>query len=192
MSRIGKMPVELPPRVSVTIGQGNLITVSGPKGQLQYQFPPDMRFEMKDGWIQVFRPSDAKIHRALHGLSRALLQNMVTGVSKGFTRVLEVEGVGYRASMLGKNLVVVVGYSHPVEIVPPPGITFEVDKTGRQITVSGIDKQLVGQIAAHIRDLRPPEPYKGKGIRYSGEVIRQKAGKSGKVGAKGGKGGKGK
>jgi len=192
MSRIGKMPVELPPRVSVTIGQGNLITVSGPKGQLQYQFPPDMRFEMKDGRIQVFRPSDAKIHRALHGLSRALLQNMVTGVSKGFTRVLEVEGVGYRASMLGKNLVVVVGYSHPVEIVPPPGITFEVDKTGRQITVSGIDKQLVGQIAAHIRDLRPPEPYKGKGIRYSGEVIRQKAGKSGKVGAKGGKGGKGK
>lgn len=192
MSRIGKMPVELPPNVSVTIGQGNLITVKGPKGQLQHQFSPDMRFEMSDGRITVFRPSDAKIHRALHGLSRALLQNMVTGVSQGFTRVLEVEGVGYRAAMLGKNLVVFVGYSHPVEIVPPAGITFEVDKTGRQITVSGIDKHLVGQIAAQIRDLRPPEPYKGKGIRYSGEVVRQKAGKSGKVGAKGAKGGKGK
>jgi large subunit ribosomal protein L6 len=179
------MPVALPKGVSVTVGEGNFITVKGPKGQLQQQFPAEMNFAVDNGEIQVTRPTDAKNHRALHGLSRALLNNMVTGVNTGFTRVLEVEGVGYRAGLMGKNLVVLVGYSHPVELVPPPGITFEVDKAGRTITISGIDKQVVGQMAAQIHDLRPPEPYKGKGVRYQGEKVRQKAGKSGKVGGKG-------
>jgi large subunit ribosomal protein L6 len=185
VSRIGKMPVALPKDVSVTIGEGNLVTVKGPKGQLQQQFPTEITFEQVSSEVRVTRPTDAKTHRALHGLSRALLNNMVTGVASGFTRTLDVEGVGYRAGMMGKDLTVVVGYSHPVQIVPPPGIAFEVDKTGRQITITGIDKQLVGQMAAQVRELRPPEPYKGKGIRYRGEIVRQKAGKSGKVGGKG-------
>ncbi len=185
MSRIGKLPVALPKGVSVTVSDSNFINVKGPKGQLEQQFPGEMTFEVESGQVSVTRPTDAKNHKALHGLSRALLNNMVTGVSGGFKRVLEVEGVGYRAGMMGKNLVVIVGYSHPVEVVPPPGITFEVDKTGRQITVTGIDKQVVGQMAAQIHDLRAPEPYKGKGVRYQGEKIRQKAGKSGKVGGKG-------
>lgn len=190
MSRIGKMPIPLPKGVSVAIDAGNAVTVKGPKGQLMQQFSPDMRIEVADSELRVARPSDADRHRALHGLTRALLNNMVTGVSSGFTRTLDIEGVGYRAGMLGKNLVVLVGYSHPVEIVPPTGIAFDVDKTGRQITIAGIDKQMVGAMAAQIRALRPPEPYKGKGVRYHGERIRQKAGKSGKVGGKGGKGGK--
>lgn len=185
MSRIGKMPVPLPKDVSVTVGAGNLVTVKGPKGQLEQQFPPEIAFEVGSAEVSVRRPSDAKVHKALHGLARALLNNMVIGVHEGFKRVLEVEGVGYRAGVLGKNLVVIAGLSHPVELVPPPGITFEVDKTGRQITITGIDKQLVGQMAAHIREIRAPEPYKAKGIRYQGEKIRQKAGKSGKVGGKG-------
>ena len=184
MSRIGKMPVPVPKGVNITIDQGNQITVQGPKGQLKRQFPADMHFEQDAGEVQVTRPTDQKVHRALHGLSRALLNNMVMGVSKGFQTVLEVEGVGYRAAMLGKNLVMVVGYSHPVEMVPPAGIAFEVDKTGRVITINGIDKELIGQMAAEIRRLRPPEPYKGKGIRYRGEKIRRKAGKTGKVGGK--------
>jgi large subunit ribosomal protein L6 len=184
MSRIGKMPVPVPKGVNVMVDQGNLITVKGPKGQLTQQFPAVIRFEQSDGHIQVTRPTDQKEHRALHGLSRALLNNMVLGVSQGFQIVLEVEGVGYRAAILGKNLVVVVGYSHPIEMVPPPDIRFEVDKTGRVITVTGIDKQVVGQIADRIRRLRPPEPYKGKGIRYRGELVRRKAGKTGKVGGK--------
>lgn len=187
MSRIGKMPVPVPKGVTVTIDQGNAVTVKGPKGQLQQQFPTQIGIEQADGEVHVSRPNDQKVYRALHGLSRALLNNMVIGVSKGFTRILDVEGVGYRAGMAGKSLVVFVGYSHPVEIVPPAGISFEVDKPGRQITISGIDKQLVGQMAAQVRALRPPEPYKGKGIRYQGESVRQKAGKSGKVGGKGGK-----
>ena len=185
MSRIGKMPVALPKGVSVTVGEGNLLTVQGPKGQLQQRFPSDIIVEVAAGEVSVKRPSDAKVHRAMHGLSRALLNNMVHGVHAGFTQVLDIQGVGYRAGLLGKNLAVLVGYSHPVEFLPPPGITFDVDKTGHQITVSGIDKQLVGQMAAQIRDLRPPEPYKGKGVRYRGEIVRQKAGKSGKVGGKG-------
>jgi large subunit ribosomal protein L6 len=184
VSRVGKMPVPLPKGVTVTVDPSNMITVQGPKGQLSGRFPAEMTFGQANGQVQVDRPSDQKTHRALHGLSRALLNNMVVGVSQGYTRVLDVEGVGYRAAMLGKSLVVLVGYSHPVEIMPPPGIAFEVDKTGRQITITGIDKQLVGQMAAQVRGLRPPEPYKGKGIRYRGEVVRQKAGKSGKVGAK--------
>lgn len=185
MSRIGKLPVTLPKGVSVTIGEGNYVTVKGPKGQLQQQFPSEISIELAETEARVSRPSDAKTHKALHGLSRALLNNMVTGVVSGFTQVLDVEGVGYRAGLMGKNLVMLVGYSHPVEFVPPPNVNFEVDKTGRQITVSGIDKQVVGQMAAQIRGLRPPEPYKGKGVRYRGEKVKQKAGKSGKVGGKG-------
>ncbi len=185
MSRIGKMPVSLPKGVTVTVGQGNLVTVHGPKGQLEQQFPAEINLELVDSQVRLTRPSDAKMYRGLHGLSRALLNNMVLGVSAGYTRVLEVEGVGYRAGMIGKHLVVFVGYSHPVELVPPSGISFEVDKTGRAITIAGIDKQLVGQMAAQIRALRAPEPYKGKGIRYQGEKVRRKAGKSGKVGGKG-------
>lgn len=187
MSRVGKMPIPLPKGVSVTVDAGNAVTVKGPKGQLVQQLPPEITVQVAGSEVRVTRPTDADRHRALHGLARALLNNMVIGVSSGFTRLLDVEGVGYRAAMLGKNLVVFVGYSHPVEIVPPPGITFDVDKTGRQITIAGIDKQLVGEMAAQIRALRPPEPYKGKGVRYHGELVRQKAGKSGKVGGKGGK-----
>lgn len=185
MSRIGKMPVALPKGVSVTVNETNLVTVKGPKGQLQQQLPGDMIVEVAADEIAVKRPSDAKVHRAMHGLSRALLNNMVQGVNTGFTQVLDIQGVGYRAGLIGKNLAVVVGLSHPVEFLPPSGITFDVDKTGHQVTISGIDKQLVGQMAAQIRELRPPEPYKGKGIRYRGEIVRQKAGKSGKVGGKG-------
>ncbi|OQA46294.1 MAG: 50S ribosomal protein L6 [Chloroflexi bacterium ADurb.Bin325] len=185
MSRIGKLPVSLPQGVSLTVGESNLVTVKGPKGQLQQRLPADINIEVAGGEVRVSRPSDAKAHKALHGLARALVDNMVTGVNHGFTRVLEVEGVGYRAGMIGQNLVIMAGYSHPVEFLPPPGIAFEVDKAGRVITVSGIDKQVVGQMAAQIRELRAPEPYKGKGIRYQGEVVRQKAGKSGKVGGKG-------
>jgi large subunit ribosomal protein L6 len=185
VSRIGKMPVALPKGVSVTVGEGNLVTVKGPKGQLEQQLPTEITVEVAGSELRVTRPTDAKTHRALHGLSRALLNNMVTGVSDGFKRTLEVEGVGYRAGIMGKDLVVLVGYSHPVQFAAPTGIGFEVDKTGRQITITGIDKQMVGQMAAQIRDLRPPEPYKGKGIRYQGEKVRQKAGKSGKVGGKG-------
>jgi large subunit ribosomal protein L6 len=181
------MPVPLPKGVTVKVDQGNLVTVQGPKGQLEQQFPIEISFEQVDSTVHVKRPTDQQHHRALHGLSRALLNNMVTGVSSGFTLILDVEGVGYRSAMMGKNLVVFVGYSHPVEIMPPAGIAFDVDKTGRQITISGIDKQLVGHMAAQVRALRPPEPYKGKGIRYRGEAVRQKAGKSGKVGGKGGK-----
>lgn len=186
MSRIGRMPVSLPKGVTVTVGQSNVVTVEGPKGQLEQQFPAEIGFELPEGGSQVrlTRPSDAKTYRGLHGLSRALLNNMVQGVSAGYTRVLEIEGVGYRANMFGKNLVVIVGYSHPIELVPPAGISFSVDKTGRVISIAGIDKQLVGQMAAQIRALREPEPYKGKGIRYQGEKVRQKAGKSGKVGGK--------
>jgi large subunit ribosomal protein L6 len=179
------MPVALPTGVSVTVDPGNMVTVKGPKGQIQQQMPPDIQFELVDGEARVQRPTDSKEHRSLHGLSRALLYNMVYGVTDGYKRVLEVEGVGYRAGMIGKNLVMMVGYSHPVELVPPSGITFEVDRTGRQITISGIDKHQVGQMAAEIRSLREPEPYKGKGIRNQGEIVRRKAGKSGKVGGKG-------
>ena len=188
MSRIGKMPVPVPKGVTVTIGQGNQVIVKGPKGQLEQQFPAEVSLAQVEAEVRVTRHSENKMHRALHGLTRALLNNMVVGVSAGFTRILDIEGVGYRAALSGKNLVVFLGYSHPVEILPPPGIAFEVDKPGRQVTITGIDKQVVGQMAAQIRDLRPPEPYKGKGVRYRGEKVRQKQGKTGKVG--GGKGGK--
>ena len=187
MSRVGKMPIPMPKGVSFEVDPGNCITVKGPKGQLQQQLPTDIKVELAGSELQIKRPTDDQRHKALHGLTRALVNNMVTGVSSGYVRKLDIEGVGYRAGMLGRDLVVMVGFSHPVQIIAPQGIAFEVDKTGRQITISGIDKQVVGQTAAEIRGLRPPEVYKGKGVRYSGEKVRLKAGKSGKVGGKGGK-----
>ncbi len=180
MSRIGRLPVVIPKGVEVKI-EGTRVYVKGPKGELQHTFPTPMSIELKEGVIEVSRPSDDRVHRSLHGMTRALIHNMVTGVSAGFEKVLEVNGVGYRAEMEGKNLVLYVGYSHPVVVEPPPGIAFEVDTRTRQIIVLGYDKQKVGQVAADIRKVRPPEPYKGKGIKYLEETIRRKAGKSGKV-----------
>lgn len=179
MSRIGRLPIVVPPKVEVHI-DGTQIKVKGPKGALEYAFPGDITFALENGVINVRRPSDDQNHRALHGTTRALIQNMVTGVSTGFERILEINGVGYRADLQGKNLVLNLGYSHPIVMEPPEGITFEVDPKTRQIKVSGPDKQKVGQMADDIRKQRPPEPYLGKGIRYLGEKIRRKAGKSGK------------
>lgn len=179
MSRIGRLPVVVPPKVEIDI-QGTLIRVTGPKGTLEHTFPADMTVKVEDGHILVQRPSDDRTHRSLHGTTRALIQNMVTGVSTGFNRILEINGVGYRAEVQNKNLVLNVGYSHPVIIEPPAGLSFEVDAKTRQIKVHGADKQQVGQMAADIRKVRPPEPYLGKGIKYLEETIRRKAGKSGK------------
>jgi large subunit ribosomal protein L6 len=179
MSRIGRLPVVIPPRVEVKI-EGTMITVKGPKGALEYTFPQDISFALENGVINVKRPSDDNYLRALHGTTRALIQNMVTGVSTGFERILEINGVGYRAELQGKNLTLNLGYSHPIVIEPPAGITFEVDPKTRQIKVLGPDKQKVGQMADYIRKQRPPEPYLGKGIKYLEEKIRRKAGKSGK------------
>jgi len=180
MSRIGRMPVTIPQGVTITINK-NSVRVKGPKGELSRDFPPEINLEQEDGHIMVTRNSDHRIHRSKHGLSRALLNNMVVGVSEGFNRQLYIEGVGYRASLDGTKLVLSVGYSHPVVFEPPDGITFDVDKTGRELAVAGYDKELVGELAARIRRVRPPEPYKGKGIRYVGERIRRKAGKAGKA-----------
>jgi large subunit ribosomal protein L6 len=180
MSRIGKMPIELPQGVKVEF-DGSTVTVNGSKGTLSQSFSPEMSIALEDGVLRVERPSDSADHRALHGLTRALLSNMVTGVSAGFTRKLVVEGVGYRAEMNGSVLVLNVGYSHPVEMVPPQDVSFAVENRGKDIIVTGIDKQVVGQVSANIRKVRPPEPYKGKGIRYNEEQIRRKAGKAGKV-----------
>ena len=180
MSRIGRMPVEVPQGVDVKV-KGSHVRVKGPKGELEHTFPAAMKIKLQDGQITVTRPSDERTHRALHGMTRALINNMVTGVSQGFEKVLEVNGVGYRAELSGNNLVLNVGYSHPVEVEPPDGITFDVDTRARQIKVQGYDKAVVGQVAADIRKVRPPEPYKGKGIKYLDERIRRKAGKAGKV-----------
>lgn len=180
MSRIGLMPVVVPDGVDVKI-KGSNVQVKGPKGELQHTFPAAMEIKLDKGEVTVKRPSDEPNHRALHGMTRALINNMVVGVSSGFSKVLEVNGVGYRARLEGKNLILNVGYSHPVEVVPPEGIEFEVDDRTRQITVRGYDKQVVGHITADIRKVRPPEPYKGKGIKYLDERIRRKAGKAGKV-----------
>ena len=180
MSRIGKMPINIPSGVEVQI-KGSTVKVKGPKGELAHTFPGAMTIKNDDGVVNVIRPSEQKEHRALHGMTRALIQNMVTGVSDGFSKILEVEGVGYRSELSGKNLVLHVGYSHPVEIEPPAGITFESENRGREIRIYGFDKQAVGQVAANVRKVRPPEPYKGKGIRYQGEYVRRKAGKSGKT-----------
>lgn len=185
MSRIGKMPITLPAKVTVDVDKGNLVTVTGPKGTMKQQFDPDMTIKIEDGVVSVSRPTDQREHRAQHGLTRALLANMVQGVSNGFSRRLEVRGVGYRAEKRGNSLVLSVGKSHPVEFLPPaPDVSFEVDKDGRGFTISGINKAQIGELAAVIRMTRPPEPYKGKGIRYQGEYVRQKAGKAGKVGKK--------
>lgn len=180
MSRIGRAPVILPKGVEVNI-QGATVSVKGPKGELTRTFTSDVEIALEDGNIVVRRPNDEAYYRAIHGMTRALINNMVVGVSTGFEKILEVNGVGYRAEMSGKNLVLHVGYSHPVTIEPPSGISFDVDVRARQIKVLGTNKETVGQIAADIRMKRPPEPYKGKGIKYLDEKIRRKAGKAGKV-----------
>jgi len=179
VSRIGRLPVTIPAGVQVNV-QGSNVHVKGPKGELQRTFSPLIDIALENNQIILKRNSDSVAERALHGTTRAVLANMVQGVSAGFTTALEVEGVGYRAEMDGKTLVLNVGYSHPVRVEPPAGITFEVDQKTRQIKVMGYDRELVGQTAAEIRGVRPPEPYHGKGIRYAGEKIRRKAGKAGK------------
>jgi len=181
MSRIGKQPIPLPQGVDVTI-DGTAVAVKGPKGVLQREFHKNISIRVEDGRLLVERPSDNPVDRSLHGLSRTLLNNMVTGVTQGFRKTLQIEGVGYRAEMQGNQLALYLGYSHPIYRLPPPGVKFEVDPKARTITVEGANKQVVGQVAADLRALRPPEPYKGKGIRYSDERIRRKAGKAGKVG----------
>lgn len=189
MSRIGRAPIAVPPKVQVNWTDGNLVTVKGPKGELSYQIDPELTLKLEDGKVLVSRPSDSKEHKAKHGLYRTLVNNMVVGVTNGYTKQLEIHGVGYRAAKMGDNLVIQVGYSHPVEVQPPSGISFTVDgidpaTKATKVSVIGIDKQLVGAVAADIRRIRKPEPYKGKGIRYVGEAIRRKAGKAGKVGGK--------
>ncbi len=181
MSRIGKAPVEIPKNVTVDIN-GSTVRAEGPKGELTKTFHLDMHISMRDGCVVVERPTNQRRHRALHGLTRALIANMVHGVSDGFKRELEIEGVGYRAEMRGRNLVLNVGYSHPVEIEPPDNTQITVERGAKHLIVEGIDKEVVGELAAKIRAIRPPEPYKGKGIRYAGEYVRRKPGKAGKVG----------
>ncbi|MGB7861327.1 MAG: 50S ribosomal protein L6 [Acidimicrobiia bacterium] len=178
MSRIGKMPVTVPSGVEIKI-DGSDVTVKGSKGELHRTFHDRVAFEMEDDVLTVTRPDDARESRALHGLSRALLNNMVVGVSQGFTKELEIQGVGYRAALKGKDIELQVGFSHSVVVAAPEGVSFDVPEPTK-IIVSGIDKELVGQVAADIRKVRPPEPYKGKGIRYVGEYVRRKAGKAGK------------
>lgn len=180
MSRIGRQPVTVPANVTIAVDESNFVSVKGPMGELSRQFPRTISLNREEGVINVTRPNDEGKQRALHGLSRSLLNNMVTGVTTGFTKTLEVQGVGYRAQMQGSNLQLALGFSHPVVVAPPEGISFTVE--GPRVSIGGIDKERVGQVAANIRKLRPPEPYKGKGIRYSGEKVRRKAGKAGKVG----------
>ena len=178
MSRIGRKPIPLPSGVEVTI-DGAHVVVKGPKGTLERDIHPELSLSIEDGVLLVERPSDQRTHRALHGLTRSLLANMVTGVTTGFAKTLEINGVGYRANARGSDVEFALGYSHPVHFPAPEGITLTVEGTNR-VTVAGLDNQLVGQVAANIRELRPPEPYKGKGIRYEGEKIRRKAGKAAK------------
>lgn len=182
MSRVGRSPIAVPKGVTVGV-ENDIIHVKGPRGALSQPLPGGIALEQNDSTLSVTRASDAREHRALHGLTRALVANMVQGVTGGFQKNLEIAGVGYRAALQGPKLVLTVGYSHPVEINPPDGISFVVDGTTR-VGIQGIDKQLVGQVAAEIRSVRAPEPYKGKGIKYQGEVIRRKAGKGGKAGGK--------
>ncbi|MBQ7629560.1 MAG: 50S ribosomal protein L6 [Selenomonadaceae bacterium] len=178
MSRIGRAPITIPAGVTVKVDAENLVHVKGPKGELSRKINQDMKIIIEEGVLTVARPSDDKTHRSLHGLSRTLINNMVVGVTQGFTKNLEINGVGYRATKQGKNLSLALGYSHPVVIEPPAGITFDAP-TQNTITVHGIDKELVGAVAANIRGWREPEPYKGKGIKYAGEHIRRKEGKAG-------------
>ncbi|TMF39800.1 MAG: 50S ribosomal protein L6 [Chloroflexi bacterium] len=182
MSRIGRMPIAIPSTVDVTI-EGRRLTVTGPKGTLSRELHPDMSVSQEDGTIVVSRPTEQKTHRQLHGLTRTLVNNMVVGVTDGYRKGLEITGVGYRAAKVGEKLQLNLGYSHPIEIDPPAGISFELENPTR-LTVVGIDKELVGQIAARVRATRKPEPYKGKGVRYAGEQVRRKAGKAGKIGGK--------
>ncbi|MCY3798363.1 MAG: 50S ribosomal protein L6 [Chloroflexi bacterium] len=181
MSRVGQQPVQLPEKVTAQIDR-NTVTIAGPKGELRLDFNPDLTIRQENGSVIVERPSDLRHHKALHGLTRALVSNMVEGVSQGFRKTLEIQGVGYQASMQGNSLQLRLGHSHDVIVEPPANITFDVpqDSRGTIIHVDGIDKQVVGQVAADIRGWRPPEPYKGKGVRYSGEYVRRKAGKAGK------------
>ncbi len=182
MSRIGRQPIQVPPSVDVHI-EGREITVKGPKGTLHRALHPDMQVSMDGNTLVVERPSEAKMHKQLHGLTRTLVSNMVTGVTTGYRKPLEITGVGYRAAKVGDKLQLNLGYSHPIEITPPAGISFELENPVR-LTVVGIDKELVGQVAAQVRATRKPEPYKGKGVHYLGETIRRKAGKAGKIGGK--------
>ncbi|MDO8491153.1 MAG: 50S ribosomal protein L6 [Dehalococcoidia bacterium] len=182
MSRIGRKPIEVPKTVQVTI-KDNLVTTKGPLGELVRQIHPEMKLALEQGVLSVSRPTDGISHRSLHGLTRSLLANMVEGVSKGFQRKLELSGVGYRVQKAGDGLTMQVGFTHPVEVKPPVGITFAVEGTTK-ITISGIDKEVVGETAARIRGVRPPNPYSGKGVKYSDEQVRRKAGKAGKIGAK--------
>ena len=178
MSRIGRMPVAIPAGVTVEIAEGNKVTVKGAKGTLVRVLPKEMEITMEDGHVLVKRPNDLKKMKSLHGLTRTLIHNMVVGVSEGYTKTLEINGVGYRAAKAGNKLTLTLGYSHPVDMIDPEGIETKVD--GNKIVVSGIDKEKVGQYAAEIREKRKPEPYKGKGIKYADEVIRRKVGKTGK------------
>jgi large subunit ribosomal protein L6 len=182
MSRIGRLPIAVPSSVDVTI-EGRRLTVKGPKGTLTRDVHPDMTVSREEGNLVVTRPTEQKTHKQLHGLTRTLVNNMVVGVTDGYRKGIEITGVGYRAAKVGEKLQLNLGYSHPIEIAPPSGITFEVENPTR-LAVVGIDKELVGQIAAQVRSTRKPEPYKGKGVRYAGEKIRRKAGKAGKIGGK--------
>ena len=177
MSRVGRKPIGIPAGVTVSIEKGNLVTIKGPKGELRGQFHQGMMLRVEDGRLLVERPTDSRLHRALHGLTRSLLANMVLGVTEGFVKRLEIHGVGYRAFDRGGKLELQVGFSHPVTYEPPEGIKIVVEKQNL-ISVEGVDKQLVGQVAAEIRAIKPPEPYKQKGIRYAGEYVRKKAGKA--------------
>ena len=180
MSRVGRLPIEVPAGVEVEV-KGTHIRVKGPKGELSHTFPPVVEITHEDGVLEVKRLSEAKFHRSMHGTARAVINNMVVGVTDGFEKILEIHGVGYRAEENGKNIILSLGYSHPIEVEPPEGVTFEVQNRNDVIRITGYDKQVVGQIAAEIRAMRPVEPYKGKGIRYRGEYVRRKAGKAGKV-----------
>jgi large subunit ribosomal protein L6 len=180
MSRVGKLPISIPSGVDVDV-KGSHVVVKGPKGTLERDVSPVLTVVSDGGQVRVERPDEEKRSRELHGLTRTLINNMVVGVTEGYTRNLEIQGVGYRAQLVGKKLQLNLGYSHPVEIDPPEGITFEVE-TPTKVAVTGIDKELVGRIAAQVRASRKPEPYKGKGVRYAGEVVRRKAGKAGKIG----------
>ena len=179
MSRIGKLPVSIPAGVTITVGDGNVVTVKGPKGTLSEKISSEMVLEQDAGVLTVKRPSDDKRHRALHGLTRTLINNNIIGVTEGYTKGLEVVGTGYRVAQKGAAVEFALGFSHPVLVEPPAGITLTVEGNNK-VTVSGISKQAVGEAAANIRKIRKPEPYKGKGVRYAGEVVRRKAGKAGK------------
>ena len=183
MSRIGRAPITIPAGVTVKVEDGNKVTVKGPKGELVRNIHPDMKINVEENTLTVERPSDNKDHRSLHGLSRTLINNMVVGVSEGYAKTLEINGVGYRAAVKGKNVELALGSSHPVVVEPPAGIKFECP-AATKIVVSGIDKEVVGAISAKIRDYRRPEPYKGKGIKYEGEFVRRKVGKAGAKGKK--------